>query len=297
MRYRSFTILSGVIAALALAQGPAQAIELLGNNIGVNLGGGGKPNISANIGGTTAAVKATTGGASTANVTANVNNGSGSALPNSLSGSGNFDLDDVTNGGRVTVDLNGDGVIDEDDTLLARLDLNGDGVLDLLDDANDDGVLNSADLDVAAMFGEDSAEGTVDLGIGDGPGGIGSFRIGGLPAGEVDLDDATNPIGVDDLQLPPIDISGIGIDVLPPPDLGPGPGPGPTPGPGPGGVGFNPGPVPGVDSEERIDITDTLRNLNDVDLRKFKVKCVDVMANPNAFSATTVEICKTLASL
>src|ERR1700752_1109870 len=100
MRYKNLTILSGVIAVLALAQNPARALDLLGNNVGVNLGGGGTRNIGANIGGTSATIGATTRGQSTANVTANVSNGAGSALPDRLSANANIDLNDVTNGRR-----------------------------------------------------------------------------------------------------------------------------------------------------------------------------------------------------
>jgi hypothetical protein len=38
-----------------------------------------------------------------------------------------------------------------------------------------------------------------------------------------------------------------------------------------------------------------MRNLNDFDLQKAKVRCVDVMANPNAFDAALVELCKLIA--
>jgi len=280
MRYRNLTILSGVIAALALAQGPAQAIELLGNNVGatINLGGGGNPSVSVGAGSTKATVNASTSGASTANVSANLSNGSNNALPNSLSANANIDLDDVTDGGRVTVDLNGDGVIDEDDTAMVKLDINGDGILNFLDDANDDGVLSDADLDVIVRIGEDAAEGVVDLGLGGEAGGVVSFGIGGLPpAGDIDA-----------TQLPSIDIGSIGIGGIVP-DPGEAPPPGIIPNPG-----VNPGPLPGVTDG---DLTNTFRNLNADDVAALKIKCVDVMANPNAFDAATVAICRVLASL
>ena len=289
MRYKNLTILSGVITALALAQGPAQAIDVFGNNVGVNakVGGGGNTNVGAGIGSTNATVSAGTGGASTAGVNANVSNGSSSALPDSLSANANIDLDSVTDGGRVTVDLNGDGVIDDDDTAMAKLDINGDGVLNVLDDANGDGVLNDADLDAAVNIGRNAASGVVDLGLGSGTGGVGSFSIGGLPVGDVDLGDLDAP------QLPSVDIGSIGTGGIG--DIGIGPGPGETPPPGiiPN-PGVNPGPVPEI--TER-DLSDSLRNLNDDDVAALKIKCADVMANPNAFSAATVSICKALASL
>jgi hypothetical protein len=276
-----------VIAALALAQGPAQAFDLLGTSIG--LGGGGNPTVSTGIGNTNATVNANTSGASTANVTANVTNGSGNVLPNSLSANANIDLDDVTNGGRVTVDLNGDGVIDDNDTAMARLDINGDGILNLLDDANDDGVLSDADLDVVARIGEDAADGVVDLGLGGGSGGVASFGIGGLPpAGDVDLGDGIGDI--DAPQLPSIDIGSFGVGGIIPGGIVPDPGEAPPP----GVIPPDPGVIPGVTDR---DLTDTFRNLDDDDVAALKIKCVDVLTNPNAFDAATVAICRTLASL
>ena len=286
MRYKNLTILSGVIAALALAQGPAHALELLGSNIGVNakIGGGGNTNVNAGIGSTKATVSAGRGGESTANVNANVSNGASSALPDSLSAKANIDLRSVTNGGRITVDLNGDGVIDEDDTAMAKLDINSDGVLNLLDDANRDGVLNAADLDAAVNIGRNAAAGVVDLRVGSGTGGVGSFSIGGLPVGGVDPGD----IDIDAQGLPSVDIGSIGIGDI---GIGPGPGEAPPPGiiPNPG---VNPGPVPDVTG-----LSDTLGNLSDQDVATLKIKCPNVLANPNAFSASAVIVCKALASL
>jgi hypothetical protein len=283
MRYKNFTILSGVIAALALAQGPAQAIELLGNN--VSLGGGNNPSVSVNTGGTSATVNANTNSTSTATANANLSSGSNSALPNSLSANANIDLGDVTDGGRVTVDLNGDGVIDDNDTAMAKLDINKDGILNFLDDANDDGVISDADLDVIVDIGEDAANGIVTLGLVDETGGVASFGIGGLPpAGDVDPGKVIGDIEAP--QLPSIDIGPVG-------EIFPGPGEGPPPGviPNPG---VNPGPVPGVTDS---DLTNTFRNLNDDDIADLRIKCVDVMANPNAFDAATIAICRALASL
>lgn len=287
MRYKNLTILSGVIAALALAQGPASSIELLGNNIGANanVGGTGNANAGASIGNTNATASAITGGASTANVKANVANGSSNVMPNSLSATSNIDLGSVTDGGRVTVDLNGDGVIDEDDTAMAKLDINGDGVLNVLDDANGDGVLNDADFDAAVNIGKNAAAGVVDLGLASGPGGAASFGVGGLPAGDVDVGDAigdVDPGNIAGLQLPSVGSIDIG-------GIEPGPGEAPPP-----GIVPNPGSVPGI--SER-DLTATFRNLNDDDVATLKIKCPNVLANPNAFSASTVIVCRALASL
>lgn len=281
MRHRATKLLSG-IAALALVAASAQAIEL---NVGI--GGVNDPavNVKAGIGNTNATVSSTTGGTSTGNVTANVSNGSNNALPNSLSANANIDLHDVTNGGRVTVDLNGDGVIDDDDTVLAKLDINGDGILNALDDANDDGVLNDADLDALVSIGKKEAEGAVTLGLGGGTSGTASVGIGGLPPGDVDLDKVIGDIELP--QLPSIDIGSIGIGEIPGPGETPPPGIIPDP-------GVNPGPVPGVTDR---DLTNTFRNLNDDDIADLKIKCADVMANPSAFDAATVAICRVLASL
>lgn len=146
---------------------------------------------------------------------------------------------------------------------MAKLDINSDGVLNLLDDANRDGVLNAADLDAAVNIGRSAAAGVVDLGLGSGTDGVATFSIGGLPPG--------------------VDIGSIGIG--PDPDETPTPGIIPNP-------DVNPGPVPDV-----TDLSDTLGNLSDQDVATLKIKCPNVLANPNAFSATTVIVCKTLASL
>jgi hypothetical protein len=281
MRHRATILLSG-IAALALVAASAQAIEL---NVGI--GGGNDPavNVKAGVGNTNATVNSTTGGASTGSVTATVSNGSNNALPNSLSANASIDLDDVTDGGRVTADLNGDGVIDDNDTAMAKLDINGDGVLNFLDDANDDGVLNDADLDALVSIGKEEAEGAVTFGLGGETSGTASVGIGGLPPGDVDLGKVIGDIELP--QLPSIEIGSIGIGEIPGPGETPPPGIIPDP-------GVNPGPVPGVTDR---DLSNTFRNLNDDDIADLKIKCADVMANPNAFDAATVAVCRVLASL
>jgi hypothetical protein len=148
MRYRELTILAGVVAALALAQTPASALDLLGGRIHVDLGS--KNGVNANVGvrlsdQTNATASANIGGAQTANVTANVN--TGRTVARSLSAKAVVDLSDDSL--HATVDLNGDGTIDGDDTAaMLKLDINGDGVLSLLDDANHDGILSAADIAV-----------------------------------------------------------------------------------------------------------------------------------------------------
>jgi len=281
MSHRATTLLSG-IAALALVAASAQAMEL---NVGI--GGGNDPavNVKAGIGNTNATVNSTTGGASTANVNANVSTGSSSALPNSLSSNASIDLDDVTDGGRVTVDLNGDGVIDDNDTVMAKLDINGDGVLNSLDDANDDGVLNDADLDALVSIGKKDAKGAVTLGLGGETGGAASVGIGGLPPGDVDPGKVIGEFALP--QVPSVDIGSIGFGEIPGPGEVPPPGVVPNP-------GVNPGPAPGVSDS---DLTNTFRSLSDDDIADLKIKCADVMANPSAFDAATVAICRVLASL
>jgi hypothetical protein len=140
-------------------------------------------------------------------------------------------------------------------------------------------------------IGKNAAAGVVDLDLGGGTGGVASFSIGGLPPGDVDLGDVIGDIDIGDIdarQLPSVDIGLIGIGgdepdpgVIPPPGIVPDP-------------GVNPGPIPDVTDR---DLTDTFRNLNDEDLATLKIKCPDVLANPNAFSAAAVSICKALASL
>jgi hypothetical protein len=148
MRYRELTILSGVVAALALAQTPASALDLLNGRLSIDLGSkdGIDANVSAKPTSTTAATaSANIGGQQTA--TANARLTTGTNTVRSLTADAVIDLSDDDL--HATVDLNGDGSIDEEDVAaMARLDINGDGVLNLFDDANRDGLLTEADIDL-----------------------------------------------------------------------------------------------------------------------------------------------------
>ena len=153
MRYRELTILTGVIAALALAQTPASALELLNGRVNVDING--KDGVDAKVGArltdrTGATANVSVGGSQTATVDADVSNG----LARSRSGDAVIDLSDEKL--RAKIDVNGDGLIDENDTTHALVDINGDGLIDgndetsALIDLNGDGLVDEEDASLGA---------------------------------------------------------------------------------------------------------------------------------------------------
>jgi hypothetical protein len=317
MRYKNLTILSSVIATLALAQAPAQALDTNVGGIKANIGGITAPSISANVGntnvsastqstggGTTATASASSGGNTnaTANVglggqsaaTINASAGTGSStIPQSLSAKANIVLGSSAHAAKATIDINGDGVIDSKDTALLKLDLNGDGVLNILDDANGDGLLTDADLNIDLNGDEDQTNASIQL---NGASNSADAMIG---LGGVDVGDLGNL----DLDSLPLDISTLLGGAEPS-----SPGVPPVQNvpdqnallPGNQDLNTPTAPPPGANAAAYAstrDISDTLRNLNDADMTKLKVKCPDVLANPNAFNASMVAICQAVASL
>lgn len=287
MNKREITILSGVIAAIALAVQPASAGSLLGNNsvsVGAKVGGAnanvgvntGNDGVSANVGvnagsnaggvGVSATANAATSSATGA--TANVGVDTGTVLDGQdLAADVDVKLGDPETL-RATIDLNGDGVINTKDHALVVLDINGDGVLGILDDANGDGILNGLDLgsnDASLVIGLTTGGQSIDLGsIGRG------IDLASLPGGEISLGRI-----------------GIGVGAIEPD---------PTPTPDPG-ITPLPGDFDGGATSDRSALHGSLRNLDDADIASLKVRCADVMANPGAFDAATVQVCVALAAL
>ncbi len=282
MQKNKLTIVSGVIATLMLAN-PASALEVNVGGLKASVGGntGVSANVNANVGGTRATAnvgalgnsgtRATanvgTGGGTTATVNANLGSGSGT-LPETLSARVRIDLGGSRT--RATVDINGDGVIDDDVTALLKLDVNGDGQLTALDDLNGDGLLDGTDLKIRLNVGEGGNGDSVEL------------SGTGVIDGSIDAN-------VGDL----IDLGSLSIGTpIPTPVETPEPGITPLPG------DFD-GTLPRVEGEigGQGDIVDRLRGMDSQDVAALKIKCVDVMGNPGAFDATTVSICRALASL
>ena len=320
MRYKNLTILSSVIATLALAQAPALALDINVGGIKANIGGNTAPSISANVGntnvsastqstggGTTATASASSGGNTNATAsvglggqsTATLNASAGTApssIPQSLSAKANIVLGSSAQGTKATIDINGDGVIDSKDTALLELDLNGDGVLNILDDANGDGLLTDADLKVDLNGAEDQTTARIQL---NGASNSADALVG---LGGVDIEDLGNL----DLESLPLDISTLLSGAEPS-----SPGVPPVQNvpdqnallPGNQDLNTPTAPAPGANAAafasnaSTRDISDTLRNLNDVDMTKLKLKCPDVLANPNAFNASMVAVCQAVASL
>ena len=153
MRYRELTILTGVIAALALAQTSASALDLLNGRVTVDTNT--KNGLGASVGArlserTSGGANVSVGGAKTAAADVDVNTG----LARTLSGDAVIDLSDDKL--RAKVDVNGDGVIDGNDTAHLLVDLNGDGLIDgndnssLLIDLNGDGLVDEDDANIKA---------------------------------------------------------------------------------------------------------------------------------------------------
>jgi hypothetical protein len=158
---------------------------------------------------------------------------------------------------KATVDLNGDGLLNGKDDVLVALDINGDGILSALDDVNADGILSTLDL------------GNIDI------------DVGGLPIGSIKVPD----IGV---KLP--DIGGLvgggsnGGGGRPPVFI-------PPPGGGEPPIGFNPG-----DGNAPKDIERVVGSLDNHDFLALKIRCADVLANQGSFDATTINVCRVLAT-
>ena len=164
MRYRELTILTGVIAALAIAQAPASALDLLNGrvNVDINSKSGIDANVSARVSDrTSAGANVSVGGAQTATVDADVSTG----VARTLSGDAVIDLSDDKL--RAKVDVNGDGVIDGNDTTHLLVDINGDGLIDSNDDTsvlidlNGDGLVDEKDASIKANLNLPSVGGVI----------------------------------------------------------------------------------------------------------------------------------------
>lgn len=164
MRYRELTILTGVIAALAIAQAPASALDLLNGRVTVDVNS--KSGVNANVGArvsdrTSAAANVGVGGAQTATADADLDTG----LARTLSGDAVIDLSDDKL--RAKVDVNGDGLIDGNDTARLLVDINGDGLIDSSDnssvliDLNGDGLIDQDDANTAAKINLPSVGGLI----------------------------------------------------------------------------------------------------------------------------------------